>query len=78
VQSAQPPAFSFDKRFPAIARRISQEEGWVELGADDSRRSLVSALYGSSMTWEGTDEYGSLDDALRAMEEIKGVRYRYS
>jgi hypothetical protein len=55
--------------FPTIARWISQEEGWVELGADPYSRSLVRALYGGGMVWEGTDEFGSLDEALRAMEE---------
>jgi hypothetical protein len=59
---------SFDEMFPTIARWISQEEGWVELGADHYSRSLVRALYGGGMVWEGTDEYGSLDEALRAME----------
>jgi hypothetical protein len=59
---------SFDQRFPVIARWVSQEEGWVEIGADDYSRSLVRALYGGGMVWEGTDAYGSLDEALRAME----------
>src|SRR3954451_12210036 len=67
--TGQPPTSSFDETFPAIARWISQEEGWVELGADHYSRSVVRALYGGGMAWEGTDEYGSLDEALRAMEE---------
>src|ERR1700722_9255299 len=68
VQGVQPPTPSFDELFPTIARWISQEEGWVELGADHDSRSLARALYGGGMVWEGTDEYGSLDEALRAME----------
>jgi hypothetical protein len=60
---------SFDEMFPTIARWISQEEGWVELGADHYSRSLVRALYGGGMVWEGKDDYKSLDEALRAMEE---------
>jgi hypothetical protein len=59
----------FDQRFPTIARWISQEEGWVELGADHYSRSLVRALYGGGMAWEGKGDYESLDEALRAMEE---------
>jgi hypothetical protein len=55
--------------FPTIARWISQEEGWVELGADHYSRSLARALYGGGMVWEGTDKFGSLDEALRAMED---------
>src|ERR1700730_8185588 len=69
VQGVQPPTSSFDEMFPTIARWVLQEEGWVELGADHYSRSLVRALYGGGMAWEGTDEYGSLDEALRAMEE---------
>src|SRR5947208_648759 len=69
VQGVQPPTSSFDEMYPTIARWISQEEGWIELGADHYSRSLARALYGGGMVWEGTDEYGSLDEALRAMEE---------
>ena len=63
--TGQPPTPSFDELFPTIARWVSQEEGWVELGADHDSRSLARALYGGGMVWEGTDEYGSLDEALR-------------
>jgi len=69
VKSARPPISSFDEMFPTIARWISQEDGWVELGAGDYSRSLARALYGGGMAWEGTNEYGSLDEALRAMED---------
>jgi hypothetical protein len=56
VQGVQPPASLFDERFPIIARWISQEEGWVELGADPYSRSLARALYGGGMVWEGTGQ----------------------
>ncbi len=62
---------TFDEMFPTVARWVSQEEGWVELGADHHSRSLVRALYGGGMVWEGADDYKSLDEALRAME--KGI-----
>jgi hypothetical protein len=68
VKGVQPPTSSFDESFPTIARWISQEEGWIELGADHYSRSLARALYGGGMVWEGTDDYGSMDEALRAME----------
>ncbi len=68
VQDLQSSTASFDESFPAIARWILQEEGWVELGADDYSRSLARALYGGGMAWEESDDYGSLDEALRAME----------
>jgi hypothetical protein len=69
VQGVQSPASSFDEMYPTIARWISQEEGWIELGADHYSRSLARALYGGGMAWEGTDDYESLDEALRALEE---------
>ncbi len=68
VLTSQPPTTSFDELFPTIARWINQEEGWVELGADDYSRSLVRALYGGGMVWEGTGDYRSLDEALLAMD----------
>jgi hypothetical protein len=68
VQGVQPPKSPFDEMFPTIARWITHEEGWVELGADHSSRSTVRALYGGGMVWEGTEKYKSLDEALRAME----------
>ena len=64
----QSPASSFDEMYPTIAQWISQEEGWIALGADHYSRSLARALYGGGMAWEGTDDYGSLDEALRAMD----------
>src|SRR3954447_18411708 len=73
VQDVLPLTSVFDQRFPTIARWISQEEGWVELGADHYSRSLVRALYGGGMVWEGTGEYGSLDEALWGMEEGIGA-----
>jgi hypothetical protein len=69
MPSAQPPTSSFDAIFPAITRWISREEGWVELGADSHSRSVARALNEGGMIWEGTEEYGSLDEALRAMDE---------
>jgi hypothetical protein len=68
VQGVQPPTSPFDEMFPTIARWISQKKGWVELGADHHSRSLVRALSGGGMVWEGSDEYESLDEALRAMD----------
>src|SRR5437763_652143 len=51
VQSVQPPTSSFDEMYPTIARWISQEEGWIELGADPYSRSHTRALYGGGMLW---------------------------
>jgi hypothetical protein len=59
---------SFEQSYPTIARWVTQEEGWIAIGADDYSHSLARALYGGGMVWEGRDQYGSLDEALRAME----------
>ena len=59
---------SFDDRFPTIAQWISQEGGWIEIGGDDYSTSTVRALHGGGMVWEGADDYGSLDEALTAMD----------
>ncbi len=64
----EPSMPTFDEKFPAIARWVSQEEGWIELGADHHSRSIARALYGGGTAWEGTDRYGSLEEALRAMD----------
>jgi hypothetical protein len=63
VQGGQPPTSSFDEMFPSIARWISQEEGWVELGADHYSRSLARALYGGGMVWEGRGSWPNVASA---------------
>ncbi|HLL47357.1 MAG TPA: hypothetical protein VK399_11650 [Longimicrobiaceae bacterium] len=51
------------------------QEGWIEIGRDDFSRSFVRALDIGGMVWEGAEEYDSLDDALRALDDgIAGVR----
>ena len=57
VQGVPFPTSPFDEMFPTNALWISQEEGWVELGAEHHSRSLVRALYAGDMVWEGSDEY---------------------
>jgi hypothetical protein len=36
---------------------------------DECSRSLVRALDGGGMVWEGKEEYTTLDEALQAMED---------
>jgi len=67
-QGVQTTTSSFDEVYPAVARWISHEGGWVELGADHHSHSLARALYGGGMAWEGTDDYKSLGEALKAMD----------
>jgi hypothetical protein len=69
----KPAPDSFEGRYPNIAAWV--QEGWIEIGRDDFSRSFVRALDIGGMVWEGAEEYDSLDDALRALDNgIAGVR----
>jgi hypothetical protein len=59
---------SFEERFPHITAWVTGD-GWIEIGRDDYSRSLVRALDGGGMVWEGKEEYATLDEALQALEE---------
>ncbi len=61
-------ASSFEKSYPNIAHWV-RSHGWIELGRDDHRPSLVRALDEGGMVWEGSARYGTLDEALRALED---------
>jgi hypothetical protein len=58
---------SFQARYPHIAAWV--QDGRIEIGRDDYSRSFVRALDMGGMIWEGAEEYESLDEALRALDE---------
>lgn len=60
-------ANSFEKSYPNIARWV-KSHGWIELGRDYYRSSLVRALDEGGMVWEGNAHYGTLDEAFGALE----------
>ena len=60
-------ASSFEKSYPNIARWV-RLHGWIELGRDYYRPSLVRALDEGGMVWEGSAHYGTLDEAFGALE----------
>jgi hypothetical protein len=60
-------ASSFEKSYPNIARWV-KSHGWIELGRDSYRSSLVRALDEGGMVWEGSAHYGTLDEAFGALE----------
>lgn len=66
-KSQEPAPGSFETRYPHIAAWV--QDGWIEIGRDDYSRSLVRALDIGGMVWEGAEEYDSLDEALRALDE---------
>jgi hypothetical protein len=60
-------ATSFEKSYPNVTRWVTSQ-GWIELGQDEYSSSLVRALDEGGMVWEGTANYGTLDEALDALE----------
>jgi hypothetical protein len=60
-------ATSFEKSYPNIARWVISQ-GWIELGQDEYRSSLVRALDEGGMVWEGSAHCGTLDEAFGALE----------
>src|SRR5262249_18328527 len=59
-------ADSFEARYPNIASWV--QDGWIEMGRDDCGRPFVRALDIGGLVWEGDGPYGSLDEALRALD----------
>lgn len=59
---------AFAAAYPHIAVWVREEEGWIEVGADDYSPSFVRAVYGGGMAWEGEPSYPSLDEALQALD----------
>jgi hypothetical protein len=54
---------SFDELCPNIAW-WTQDGGWIELGRDDCRRSLIRVLDIGGMLWEGKERYDAVATAL--------------
>ena len=62
-----PPLVSLRQVYPTIARWASGY-GWVEFGIDGRDRPFVRAEDEGGTVWEGEGRYGTLDEALVAME----------
>ena len=58
---------SFEDTYPHIAEWV-QVHGWIEIGQDEYSDSFVRALDIGGLVWEGESRYGTLDEALRALE----------
>jgi hypothetical protein len=59
---------AFTTAYPHIAAWVREEEGWIEVGQDEFSVSLVRAVYGGGMAWEGKPSYPSMDEAFRALD----------
>ena len=58
---------SFDELYPNIAW-WAQGGGWIELGRDDGRSSLIRVLDIGGMLWEGQQQYDSVGTAMDEAE----------
>jgi len=57
----------FETTYPAIVEWV-EFRGWIEIGRDDYRRSMIRALDEGGMVWEGKTHYASMDELLRDLE----------
>lgn len=64
----KPGSRSFEATYPAITRWI-REFGRVEIGTAGFSDKFVKAIDRDGIPWDGKGEYGSIDDALRDMED---------
>ncbi|MBK8021205.1 MAG: hypothetical protein IPK19_07150 [Chloroflexi bacterium] len=58
----------FAQRYPHIARFVF-DQGWIEIGFDDSSDSFVRAVDAGGLVWEVKEFCPSLDDAFAALEQ---------
>ena len=59
---------SFDKAYPNIARWI-KDYGWIEMGQTDYSSSLIRVLDEGGMIWESSEDYETIDEAVKALEK---------
>ncbi len=65
-KKARPSPDSFEACYPHIASWV--QDGWIEVGRDENSRSFVRALDRGGLAWEGDGPYGSIDEALAALD----------
>ena len=66
---------SFAESYPTITRWV-EEQGWIEIGADEYSTSLVRALDPGGMVWESSSKLESIDDALKELEKELKVWFK--
>ena len=57
----------FSELYPNIAHWVNAQ-GWIEIGQDEYRGSLVRALDEGGLIWESSDDHETVDEALQALE----------
>ena len=70
-RSTQLPGFV--QLYPHIARWV-QSYGWIEIGADPYRHSLVRALDEGGLVWESRENDATSDEALYALDAFLAAR----
>jgi hypothetical protein len=68
-------ATGFENIYPHITRWV-QSYGWIEIGADQYRSSLVRALDEGGLVWESKENDTVLDEALHALESFLAQRMK--
>jgi hypothetical protein len=71
LESGLPPSprsTTFEVTYPRIARWV-MDDGWVEIGRTEGSRSLSRVLDEGGLVWEGKDQYATVDDLLRDLED---------
>src|SRR5262249_40740773 len=64
------PRDPFADLYPNIARWV--QDGWIELGRDDMRRSFIRVLDIGGLIWDG-DDFPTVDAALQAADKAVGT-----
>ena len=57
----------FAQTYPTLMRWVTTH-GWIELGDDRVRRSVIRILDEGGLIWEGGTADATVDDALRTAE----------
>jgi hypothetical protein len=65
----------FSHLYPTIARWV-ESYGWIEIGADHDRSSLVRVLDEGGMVWESKEDDTPLDEVLRTLDAFLAQRVR--
>jgi len=58
---------AFAAAYPYLSRWV-ESCGWIEVGDDGMRPSLIRVLDEGGMIWESASHYASIDEALRDAE----------
>lgn len=69
---------AFAEAYPHLSRWV-EGSGWIEVGDDGMRPSMIRVLDEGGMIWESASHYANVDEALRDAEAAvaRHMRERY-